>query len=74
MIYNKLKLSLNDINDGHIALFRIGAGIVIFSFAMNSFAMPSFLFEKDKLRFIQSRLAVSTLFFKKKQKFFKQNY
>ena len=51
------KLGLINLNEGHESLFRI-CGIITFSLSITSCTVPSFLFEKDKLRFIISRLVV----------------
>ena len=53
-------MDFNNIHSGHESLFRV-AGIVTMAMSFTSFGVPSFLFEKDKMRYVLARLSVSGL-------------
>ena len=56
----EFKLDLKKANEGHRLLGRC-CGIFLFSLSIESFTMPSFLFDVDKLNFFKGRLVGSLL-------------
>jgi len=50
-------LGADNVHDGHLSMCRI-CGIIVIGLSIQSFCCPSFLFEADKMKFIQARLSM----------------